>query len=134
MHVVVDHGHHGVLHAPLVLAEAVVHVLAELLAERVDDELAVGDLLPVELDEGQEPAFGAQLVLVLDVLQGIEGGSELATDEQNVDVQGHRTGCRTGYGDKLSSTQAEPGQAIKSAVAYFPSISCATSCRVALYI
>ena len=37
-------------------------------------------------------------------------------------------GCRTGYGDKLSRTQAEPGQAINSAVAYFPSVSCATSC------
>ena len=49
-------------------------------------------------------------------------------------VQGHPTGCRTGNGDQLSSTQAEPGQAIKSAVAYFPSISCATSCRDALYV
>ena len=49
-------------------------------------------------------------------------------------LQGHPTGCRTGNGDQLSSTQAEPGQAIKSAVAYFPSISCATSCPVALYI
>ena len=36
--------------------------------------------------------------------------------------------CRTGNGKKLSSTQAEPGQAINSAVTYFPSISCATSC------
>ena len=27
------------------------------------------------------------------------------------------TGCRTGNGDQLSSTQAEPGQAIKSTVA-----------------
>ena len=42
-------------------------------------------------------------------------------------------GCRAGNGDKLSSTQAEPGQSINSAVAYFPSISCATSCPVALY-
>ena len=48
-------------------------------------------------------------------------------------VQGHRTGCRTGNGDQLSSSQAEPGQAIKSAVAYFPAISCETSCPVALY-
>ena len=49
-------------------------------------------------------------------------------------LQGHLTGCRTGNGDQLNSTQAQPGQAIKSAVAYFPSISCATSCRVALYL
>ena len=48
-------------------------------------------------------------------------------------MQVDRTGCRTGNGDKLSSSQAEPGQAIKSDLAYFPSISCATSCRVALY-
>ena len=30
-------------------------------------------------------------------------------------------GCRTGNGDKLSSSQTEPGQATKSAVAQFPS-------------
>ena len=42
--------------------------------------------------------------------------------------QGDLPGCRTGNGEKLSSTQAEPGQAIRSAVAYFPSISRATSC------
>ena len=76
MHVVVDHGHHGVLDAPLVLAEAVVHVLAQLLAQRVDDELAVGDLLPVELHERQQAALRAELVPVLDVLQRIEGGEK----------------------------------------------------------
>ena len=47
-------------------------------------------------------------------------------------LQGHLIGCRTGNGDQLSSNQAEPGQAINSAVAYFPSISCATSCPLAL--
>ena len=77
MHVVVDHGHHGVLDAPLVLAEALVHVLAQLLAQRPDDELAVGDLLPVELDEGQQAALGPQLVPVLDVLQGIKKEREI---------------------------------------------------------
>ena len=50
-----------------------------------------------------------------------------------VKLQGHPTGYLTGNGDQLRSNQAEPGQAIKSAVAYFPSISCATSCQVALY-
>ena len=44
-------------------------------------------------------------------------------------LPGSAPGCRTGNGEKLSSTQAEPVQAIKSAVAYFPSISCATSWR-----
>ena len=32
-------------------------------------------------------------------------------------VQSDWTGCRTGNGEKLSSSQAEPGQDIKSAVA-----------------
>ena len=41
--------------------------------------------------------------------------------------------CHTGNGEKLSSTQVELGQAINSNVAYFPFISCATSCPVALY-
>ena len=49
-------------------------------------------------------------------------------------IQGDRTGYRAGNREKLSSTQAEPGQAINSAVAYFPSVSFATSCPVALYI
>ena len=49
-------------------------------------------------------------------------------------IQGDRTGYRAGNREKLNSTQAEPGQAITSAVAYFPSISCATFCLVALYI
>ena len=41
--------------------------------------------------------------------------------------------CRTGNGEKLSCSQAERGQAIKSAVASFPSISCATSWRRSRY-
>ena len=32
-------------------------------------------------------------------------------------LQGDLTGCRTGNGEKLSNSQAEPAQAIKSAVA-----------------
>ena len=31
-------------------------------------------------------------------------------------LQGHPIGCRTGNGEKVSSSQAEPGQAINSAV------------------
>ena len=37
-------------------------------------------------------------------------------------------GCCNGNGEKLSSSQAEPRQEIKSAVALFPFITCATSC------
>ena len=50
-----------------------------------------------------------------------------------LDVPGQSTGCGTGKGEKRSSSQAEPGQAIKSAVASFLSISCATSCLRARY-
>ena len=49
-------------------------------------------------------------------------------------IQGHLTGCHAENGDQVSNNQVEPGQAIKSAVAYFPSISCMKSCRVALYM
>ena len=48
-------------------------------------------------------------------------------------VPGSAPGCRTGNREKLSSTQAEPGLAIKSGVAYFPSISCTTSWRRSRY-
>ena len=33
-------------------------------------------------------------------------------------IQGDRTGCRTGNGEKLSGSQAEPGQAMKSASSF----------------
>ena len=36
--------------------------------------------------------------------------------------------CPTGNGEKLNCRQAESGQAINSAVAKFPSISCGASC------
>ena len=48
-------------------------------------------------------------------------------------LPGSAPGCRTGNRAKLSSTQAEPVQAIKSGLAYFPSISCTTSCRRSRY-
>ena len=48
-------------------------------------------------------------------------------------VPGSAPGCRTGNREKLSSTQAEPVQAIKSGVAYFPSISFTTSWRRSRY-
>ena len=52
----------------------------------------------------------------------------------HIDIPWSAPGCRTGNGKKQSISQAEPGQAIKSAVAYFPSISCATSWRRSRYI
>ena len=41
---------------------------------------------------------------------------ESAGLETNVNVQGDPIGCRTGNGEKGSSNQVEPGQAINSAV------------------
>ena len=65
---VVHEGVHGVKDALLLLGEVLVHLLVELGAEGVDDELGVGDLLTVQLDEGQEAALGAELAAVLDIL------------------------------------------------------------------
>ena len=65
---VVHEGVHGVEDALLFLGEVLVHLLVELGAEGVDDELGVGDLLAVQLDEGQEAALGAELAAVLDIL------------------------------------------------------------------
>ena len=56
----------------------------------------------------------------------IDNVEELSTRSQR-NVQGDPLGCRTGNGEKVSSSQAEPGQAISLAVVYFSSISCATS-------
>ena len=48
-------------------------------------------------------------------------------------VLGDQTGYCTGNGEKFSCAQAEPPQAVKSAVVLFYSISCATSCLVTQY-
>ena len=48
-------------------------------------------------------------------------------------VLGDWLGCCTGNGEKISSSQAEAGLAIDSAVALFASISCATSYPVTQY-
>ena len=47
--------------------------------------------------------------------------------EHFLSVLGEWSGYHTGKGEKLTCSQAETGQAIKSAVAYFPSISCVAS-------
>ena len=48
---------------------------------------------------------------------GETGAIALESFVANLWLQGDLTGCRTGNGDKLSSSQPQPGQAIKSAVA-----------------
>lgn len=67
--VVVHHGAHGVLHPLLLRPHAGVQVLLQALAQLSDDELGVGDLLPVQLHEGQQAALGAELAVVVHVLE-----------------------------------------------------------------
>ena len=59
-----------------------------------------------ELHDFENHAQGWSTVKYLD--------GNMATYDQ---IQGDMTGCRTGNGEKLSSSQAEPGQAITSDVA-----------------
>jgi hypothetical protein len=66
---VIHEGDHGVLHAHLLRAHTVVHVLLELGGQGLDDELGVSDLLSVELDERQQAALRAELVVVVDILE-----------------------------------------------------------------
>ena len=66
---VLDQLDHGVLDVLLVLAQLSGHLLLKLLGESLDDHVAVGDLLPVELNEGQEAFLGAELALVIHILQ-----------------------------------------------------------------
>lgn len=66
---IVDECDHGVLDGGLLGVHAGVHVLVQLLAQSLDDELAVWDLLAVELDEGELAALGAELVVVVYVLE-----------------------------------------------------------------
>ncbi len=69
MKVVVNHGNHGVLDSKLILSQARVQVLLQLLAQGLDDDLRVRDLLAVELHEGQKAALGPQLAIVRDILE-----------------------------------------------------------------
>ena len=66
---ILNHGNHGMLNVLLVLAQLGRHLLLKLLGESLDDHVAVGDLLPVELNEGQEAFLGAELALVIHILQ-----------------------------------------------------------------
>ena len=65
--------------------------------------------------------------------QRLQEACLLRSEQYFPTLPGSAPGCRTGNGEKLSRTQAEPVQAIKSAVAYFPSISGATSWRRSRY-
>ena len=68
---VVDDGCEGVLRGQLLLRHPFVEVLAlHLLGQRLDDDLRVGDLVAVQLDEREKAALGAELGVVVHVLQG----------------------------------------------------------------
>ena len=69
MQVFVDHLDHGVLDVLLFCGEALVHLLLVLLGQVLDDQVAVGDLLAVQLHEGQEAPLASQLSIVINVLQ-----------------------------------------------------------------
>ena len=66
---VFHHGDHGMLDVLLVLAQLGRHLLLELLGEGLDDHVAVSNLLPIELNEGQEPLLGSELAFVIHVLK-----------------------------------------------------------------
>ena len=66
---VFHHGDHGVLDVLLVLAQLGRHLLLELLGEGLDDHVAVSNLLPIELNEGQETFLGPELAFVIHVLK-----------------------------------------------------------------
>ena len=66
---VLNHGDHGVLDVLLLLGQLSRHLLLKLLAEGLDDGVAVSDLLPVYLDERKETLLGAELALVVHILR-----------------------------------------------------------------
>ena len=66
---VFHHSDHGVLDVLLVLAQLGRHLLLELLGEGLDDHVAVSNLLPIELNEGQETFLGPELAFVIHVLK-----------------------------------------------------------------
>ena len=66
---ILNHGNHGMLNVLLVLAQLGRHLLLKLLGESLDDHVAVGNLFPVELNEGEQSLLGAMLALMIHILQ-----------------------------------------------------------------
>ena len=69
LQMILDHGDHRVLDVLLLVGQALVRVLLELLGQGLDDDVRVADLLAVQLDEGQEAALRAELRVVSHVLK-----------------------------------------------------------------
>ena len=66
---ILHHGDHSVLNVLLVGLQAVVHVLLKGLAQALDDQVGVADLLAVELHKGQKAALRAKLGVVSHILK-----------------------------------------------------------------
>ena len=66
---IVHESDHGVLDGGLLGVQTLVHVLAQLLADRLDDELTVRDLFAVVLGEGQKSALGPEFIIVVHILE-----------------------------------------------------------------
>ena len=66
---ILDHGDHRVLDVLLLVGQALIRVLLELLGQGLDDDVRVADLFAVQLDEGQEAALRAELRVVSHVLK-----------------------------------------------------------------
>ena len=58
----------------LFCGETLVHLLLVLLGQVLDDQVGVGDLLSVQLHEGQEAPLAPQLSIVIYVLEKLNHG------------------------------------------------------------
>ena len=66
---VLHHGDHGMLHVLLLGCQVGCRVLLlELGSQLLDDGVGVGDLLAIQLNEGQQPPLGSELGVVVNVL------------------------------------------------------------------
>ena len=69
LEMVLHHGHHGMLHVLLLGCQVGCRVLLlELGSQLLDDGVGVGDLLAIQLNEGQQPPLGSELGVVVNGL------------------------------------------------------------------
>ena len=77
--------------------------------------------------------FTSIVIIIQSLICSPMGGRKSHTANRQSEVQYSHSGCPTGNREKLRYSQAELGQAIKSAVAYFPSISWGATGMAVLY-
>ena len=71
LEMVLDHGHHGMLHVLLLGCQVGSRVLLlEFGGQLFDDVVRVADFLAVQLHEGQQTPLGSELGVVVNVLNG----------------------------------------------------------------